>query len=362
MSGEGCDKRSLSSEDFSLVNRVAARVGRTAPTPRLRLVREAAGATPRETRAARPGALAEFVGQESVTFNLTVECEAAAMDERLPDHILLEGPAGLGKTSLAKCVAARLGVRFVEIPATSLGKVGDVANALARIGESEDGPAVVFVDEVHAVCKKGQLLLLSALEDGWFQPSGAERVELAEFCMIAATTNPGLLERPLRERFGIREVLDYYDEETLQRIVQHHAAAQELELDEDAAYLIAAVGRGTPRVAAALLRRVAVFARVGGEAVITAECAEEALERLGIDDYGLDPQDRAMLGVLCEQSAPVGVAALAARLGTDEDSITQREPYLLRSGMLRRTGRGRVAAKAAYRALGLKPPVWVPAT
>lgn len=337
----------------------AARVGMPAPKPRLRVVgedeREAV-----ETRTARPEALEEFIGQESVTFNLTVECEAAAMDDRLPDHILLEGPAGLGKTSLAKCVAARLGVRFVEIPATSLDKVSDVANALARIGEPEDGPAVVFCDEVHGVCKKGQLLLLSALEDGWFQPAGAERMELAPFCMIGATTNPGLLSRPLRERFGIRETLDYYTEASLQCIVQRYAEQQDVKLEDDAAYLIAAVGRGTPRVATALVRRVAVFTKVGGEPVITAEGAQEALERLGVDDYGLDRQDRALLTALCGQSAPVGVAPLAAMLGTDEDSITQREPFLLRSGMLRRTGRGRVATKAAYRALGVKAPVWTP--
>jgi Holliday junction DNA helicase RuvB len=345
---------------MALLDQVAARVGRAAPAPRLRVVQEGERAAVHEERTARPEALEEFIGQESVTFNLTVECEAAAMDGRLPDHILLEGPAGLGKTSLAKCVAARLGVRFVEIPATSLEKVRDVANALARIGEPEDGPAVVFVDEVHGVCKKGQLLLLSALEDGWFQPSGAERVELPEFCMIAATTNPGLLSRPLRERFGIREALDYYDEATLQLIVQHHATAQNVDLDDDAAYLIAAVGRGTPRVASALLRRIAVFTKVGGATVVTAEYAQEALERLGIDDNGLDPQDRALLGALCGQSTPIGVQALAAQLGTDEDSITQKEPYLLRSGLIRRTGRGRVATKQAYRALGQTAPVWTP--
>jgi Holliday junction DNA helicase RuvB len=327
----------------------------------LRVVGDDEQAPVETTRTARPQALDEFIGQRSAVYNLRVECMAAEMDEKLPDHILLEGPPGLGKTSLAKCVAKRLGVRFVEIPATSLDKVNEVANALASIGEPDDGPCVVFVDEIHGVCKKGQLLLLSALEDGWFQPSGAERFVLAPFCMVAATTNPGKLDRPLRERFGIRETLDYYSESDLEQVVKRYADEQNIKLDDDAAYLIAAVGRGTPRVATALLRRVAVFARVGGEEVITADGAQEALNQLGIDDYGLDPQDRAIMTALCEQSRPVGIEPLAAMLGTDNDSITQREPYLLRCGALRRSGRGRVLTKQGYRMLGKKPPVWTPA-
>ena len=344
---------------MGLIDRVGAKVKMVPPTPRLRVVRDDEKVE-HETWTARPEALSEFIGQQSVTFNLTVECEAAVMDQRLPDHILLEGPAGLGKTSLAKCVAARLGVRFVEIPATSLDKVNDVATALAKIGTPEDGPCVVFVDEVHAVCRKGQLLLLSSLEDGWFQPSGAQRFELAEFCMIGATTNPGLLPAPLRDRFGIREVLDYYDDADMERIAQRYADHKGIEMEDGVAYLVAAVGRQTPRVANKLLRRIGVFAKVAGGEKITGDDALEALTRLGIDDYGLDRQDRALLELLCGQPAPVGLATLADMLGTDEDSITQREPYLLRRGFLRRTGRGRVATRDAHRALGKKTPVWTP--
>jgi Holliday junction DNA helicase RuvB len=345
----------------ALLDDVSARIGVSAPKPRLHVVQEDEQPTVENTRTARPTALSDFIGQESVVYNLAVECAAAEMDQRLPDHILLEGPAGLGKTSLARCVAARLGVRFVEIPATSLDKVNEVASQLAKIGEPEDGPCVVFCDEIHGVCKKGQLLLLSALEDGWFQPSGAQRFELAPFCMVAATTNPGLLSRPLRERFGIRETLDYYANTEMEQIIARYAEKQGIALEDGVAALIAEVGRGTPRVATALVRRVAVFARVGGAETITVEGAREILDkRLGIDKYGLDAQDRALLTALCNQDRPIGIDPLAALLGTDPDSITQREPYLLRCGALRRSGRGRVLTRQGYRMLGKKSPVWLP--
>jgi Holliday junction DNA helicase RuvB len=348
---------------MTLLGSVSERIGMSAPKPRLRVVQENERPAPNAaaTRTARPEALGKFIGQSSVVFNLMVECEAATMEQRLPDHILLEGPAGLGKTSLARCVAERLGMRFVEIPATSLDKVNEVANALAKIGEPEDGPAVVFVDEIHGVCKKGQLLMLSALEDGWFQPSGAQRFDLAPFCMIAATTNPGLLSRPLRERFGIHEALTYYSLTEMTRIIRRYADKQGVKLGVGAAALIASVGRGTPRVATALLRRIAVFAKVGGVEVVTVAGAREALERLGIDDYGLDNQDRTILRALLNQSRPIGVEALAALLGIDNDAITQREPYLLRCGAMQRSGRGRVLTRKGYRMLGETAPVWIPA-
>ncbi len=345
---------------MSLLDRVSKQVGMPTPRPALRIVAEHERPA-QVTRTARPEALAEFIGQVDTVFNLMVTTEAALMDGRLPDHILLEGPAGLGKTSLARCLAERLGARFLEVPATSLDKVGSVASALAAIGEPGDGPCVVFIDEIHGVCKKGQLLLLSALEDGWFQPTGCERIELAEFCMVGATTNPGLLSRPLKERFTVAERLDYYSDDEIAAIVGRYAGQANLTVEAGVAELIATVGRGVPRVATALLRRVAVFSRVGGTDTVTVSDAGEALERLGIDEHGLDRQDRAMLAALCGQSAPVGVEALAAQLGTDADSITAREPYLLRTGLLRRSSRGRVATRQGYRALGLKAPVWVPA-
>jgi holliday junction DNA helicase RuvB len=348
---------------MALLDSVSERIGMSAPKPRLRVVHkdERPATSSTDSRTARPEALAAFIGQCSVTFNLMVECEAATMEQRLPDHILLEGPAGLGKTSLARCVAERLGMRFVEIPATSLDKVNEVANQLARIGEPQDGPAVVFVDEIHGVCKKGQLLMLSALEDGWFQPSGAQRFDLAPFCMIAATTNPGLLSRPLRERFGVREALTYYGLTEMVRIVRRYAEKQGIKLGVGATALIASVGRGTPRVATALMRRIAVFAKVGGVDVITVDGAREALERLGIDEHGLDAPDRSILRALLNQSRPVGLPTLATILGIDNDAITQREPYLMRSGAMMQSGRGRVLTRKGYRMLGETAPLWIPA-
>lgn len=343
---------------MGLLDRVSANVGMAAP--RLRVVQDR---EPKkgDARTERPETLETFIGQESVTFNLAVECQDATDSKRLPDHILLEGPPGLGKTSLAQCVANRLGARFVEIPATALDKVNEVAKALATIGEPEDGPCVVFVDEIHGVCKKGQLLMLSALEDGWFQPSGAtEPYVLAPFCMIGATTNPGLLSRPMRERFGIRETLEYYEDAEIAEIIQRYADKTETQLSEGVADSVAAVSRQTPRIATSLLRRVAVFSRVAGEDRLTVEGVREIFERLGIDQYGLDKQDRALLKALCGQTRPVGLRTLATLLGTDEDAVTQREPYLLRAGVLRQDGRGRIATKKGYRAVGKLAPVWTP--
>lgn len=346
---------------MGLMDDVSTRLGIAAPAPRFRVVSEDERAqSSADIRNARPEALAEFIGQRGAVFNLSVECAAAEMDGKLPDHILLEGPPGLGKTSLAQCVAARLGVRFVEIPGTALVKVNDAAAALARIGERGDGPALVFVDEIHVICKKAQVLLLSALEDGWFQPSGAERIELAPFCMIAASTNPGLLDRPVLDRFGIREALDYYPAEVLEAIVVRYAAAQGVALGEGAAALIASVGRGTPRVANSLFRRIAVFARVAGLECVSADIVRAALGQLGIDEFGMEAKDRAILRALFGQSTPVGIETLAARLETDAETVKSREGYLMRLGLLRRSGRGRIATKGAYRALGEIPPVWVP--
>lgn len=373
----------------ALMEQISNKMGVATPPPRLRVVKEneRAQATHLEVRNARPEALASFIGQPEVVFNLNVECTAAEMErarleaEReegdtapvsgwLPSHMLLEGPPGLGKTSLARCVADRLGVRFVEIPGTALLKVNDAAAALAKIGQPDDGPAVVFMDEIHIICKKAQVLLLSALEDGWFQPSGAERFELAEFCLIAASTNPGKLDRPVLDRFGVREALDYYPvalepeegprEPVLEAIVARYAESQGVRLGEGVAQRVAEVGRGTPRVANSLMRRVAVFAQVAGLEVVSMEMVEAALEQLGIDELGMEEKDRKILRALMHQAHPIGIEALAAILETDDESVKSREGYLIRMGLLRRSGRGRIATKLAYKAMGEIPPVWVP--
>lgn len=345
---------------MTLLATVSERIGR--PVPRLRVVKaNDKPATEPATRTARPEALDAFIGQSSVVFNLTVECMAAEMENRLPDHILLEGPAGLGKTSLARCIAERLGVRFVEIPGTALTKVDAAANAIARIGEPSDGPCIAFIDEVHDTCKKAQTLLLSALEDHWIQPAGAERLDLAPFCCIGATTNPGQLSRALRDRFTVREALDFYPVNEVELIVKRYAEHQRIALDDDAVHLIASVGRGTPRVANGLVRRVAAFGRVAGADIITGEMTAEALDRLGIDEHGLEPQDRKIMQALVGQTRAVGLETMSAMLNVDNDAITNREPFMLRVKVLSRTRGGRVLTRAGYRALGETAPVWVPA-
>jgi Holliday junction DNA helicase RuvB len=309
-----------------------------------------------------PTALASFIGQSDVTFNLTVECEAAERDGRMPDHILLEGPAGLGKTRLARAVAARYGYRVVEIPATALGNVKDTANALVAIGSPDDGPAVVVVDEIHGVVKKGQPLFLSAMTEGWIQPSGAkDKIFLAPFIMIGATTNPGQLSRPMMERFTVRESLDFYSAEEIEQIIRVYADAEGYVIDETAVRLIAAVGRGTPRIVCGLVRRIARFAQVADQDVIDRDVTEFALERLGIDQYGLEPMDRKILKALCDTSVPTGLETLAAMIGVENDAVKNREWYLLRLGMVRRPRGGRVATKLGYRALNLDAPITAPA-
>ena len=341
---------------MALMERISDALAMPAPKPRhLRVVAEAAPVTPEANRQA----LAEFIGQRQAVFNLSVEIAAAELDGKLPAHILLEGPAGLGKTTMARLIADRLGIRFVEIPATALTKVNDVARALEKIGEPADGPCAVFVDEIHGTCAKGELLLLSALQEGWIQPSGVDRLTLAPFVMIGATTNPGALTRPLRERFGIREALDFYAEAELAQVIAANAVEHGIGLEDGVADILATVGRGTPRVANALLRRVAAFSRVAGSDAVTGDDLLEALDHLGVDDYGLEPLDRRIMTVLAGQSGAVGIDALGAQLGLDNDAITSREPYMLRCGAIRRTGRGRVLTRAGYRMLGMNP-VWVP--
>lgn len=350
---------------MAMLAQVSSNIGRSTPPPRLRVVREADTIAEPATRTFRPDALSSFIGQSSVTYNLQVACAAAAIDGELPDHILLEGPAGLGKTSLAKCVAECLGVRCVEIPATAMTKINDAACALAKIGEPADGPCVVFMDEIHGVCKKAQTLLLSALEDGFIQPSGmAERLVLAPFVMIGATTNPGQLSRPLLDRFTIREALDYYDQPELEQIITRYAEHCGLAMDTDAVTAVANVGRGTPRVANGIVRRVATMAKVAGTTDIAGEDITDptqgVLARLGIDEHGLESQDRKILTALAGQSRPVGLDMLANMLGIENDAVKNRESYLLRSRLISCTKGGRVLTRSGYRAIGETAPVWMP--
>lgn len=347
---------------MGLMDRITAQTGVSAPQPRrLRVVTEAERQAP-VTRTSRPEELATFVGQGDTVFALSVLAEDALMTGQVPDHVLLTGPPGTGKTSLSRALAAKLGYRFVEAPASSLQRVNDVAAALSEIGEVGGEPVLMFVDELHSMSKKGITILLSAMEDRFFQVGGSERIELAEFVLVAASSNPGQLPKALRDRFAVVEQLGYYETDEIATILRRYADQQSIKLEDGVADLIAGVGRGVPRIASGLLRRVATFSRVGGAESVTLEDATEALERLGVDPAtGLERPDRAFLEALAGQSTPVGLAALAATLDTDTDTLEMLEGYLLRSGWLRRTSRGRVLSRSGYKAIGQRSPIWTPA-
>lgn len=346
-----------------MLDAVSARIGM--PTPVLRVVgdheRVAADVGPVET-------FESFIGQDRLRYNLKTECVAATMDDRVPNHILLEGPPGLGKTRLARCIAGETGLRVVEIPATALTNVRDAVNAIGSIGSPEDGPCVVIIDEIHDACAKAQTLLLTALQDGFIQPSGDARRELAPFCAVGCTTNPGKLQRALRDRFTVRESLGFYSKPDMVLILRRYAEDNDITIDDRSIEFIANVGRDTPRVAIGVLRRVAVFARVSGEDITGEGTAKVLWEALGIDEYGLDTFDRDILKALVGQSTPIGIDALAARLIVENDAVVNREPFLMRAGATARVRGGRALTKFGYRVYNasapdgeqVPAPPWVP--
>lgn len=348
-----------------MLEAVSERIG--FPTPALRVVGDDERAP---VVSGSSDTFDSFVGQKRVKYNLRTECVAAVMDQRVPNHVLLEGPPGLGKTRLARCMGVEAGLRVVEIPATALSNVRDAANAIANIGTVEDGPCLVIIDEIHDACAKAQTLLLTALQDGYVQPSGAPRRELAQFAAVGCTTNPGKLQRALRDRFTVRESLSFYSKPEMVQILREHADRESVTIDDKAIELIANVGRDTPRIAIGLFTRVTVFARVSGEDTITGDGTAEVLwNALGIDEYGLEPFDRDILGALIGQSSPIGIEALSARLVVDSDAVVNREPYLMRVGALARVRGGRAATRFGYRVWNasadsdqrVPAPIWVPA-
>jgi Holliday junction DNA helicase RuvB len=307
------------------------------PPPRLHVVKDSEP-TISTDKNERPETFEDFIGQETVRYNLATTCNYALKKNVVPDHILLAGPPGLGKTSLAKAAATKLGWRYIEIPATALDNIKAVASQLARIGEFEDGPCVVFIDEIQVLCKKGMTLLLSALQEGWFQVSGSKPFYLAPFVLIAATTNPGKLDRPLKDRFGVQETLEFYELDEMVKIINRYADRVGIELKEGAAEVIANVGRETPRIATALLRRVITMCDVA-ESDITEQNTLDALKQIGVDQHGLTKPDRALITALCGNSRPIGLIALASLLNTDNDTVTELEPYLQRKGFIEREDR-----------------------
>jgi Holliday junction DNA helicase RuvB len=313
-------------------------------------------------RSLRPQMLEDFVGQRAVKEQLGVFIAAARGRGEALDHLLLAGPPGLGKTSLAQIVAHELEVPFVQTAGPALERKGDVASFLTAL----EPRSVFFVDEIHRLPRALEETFYPAMEDRKLpitvgQGAGARVVtlDLPEFTLIGATTRAGLLTTPLRDRFGVTHRLDLYDEEDLAEIVRRSAGILDVEIDERGACAIARRSRGTPRVANRLLKRVRDYAEVRHGGHIDEEIAAGALDMLEVDDAGLDRLDREILRAICEKfgGGPVGLSTLSVAVAEESDTIEDvYEPYLLQRGYLKRTPRGRVATPAAFEHLGLPLP------
>jgi Holliday junction DNA helicase RuvB len=313
-------------------------------------------------RSLRPRRLDDFVGQASLREQLAVAIEAAAARNDALDHLLLAGPPGLGKTSLAQIVAAELDVPFVQTAGPALERKGDVAAFLTAL----EPRSVFFVDEIHRLPRTLEETFYPAMEDRRLpitvgQGAGARVVtlDLPPFTLVGATTRTGLLTTPLRDRFGIQARLEHYAADELAAIVRRSAGILGIEIDEHGAQAIAARSRGTPRVANRLLKRVRDYAEVRMDGVLNARAARGALELLEVDERGLDRLDREILRAICLKfdGGPVGLSTLAVAVGEEQDTIEDvYEPYLLQEGLLMRTPRGRCATAAAFEHLGIDPP------
>lgn len=313
-------------------------------------------------RSLRPRRLEDFIGQEALREQLQVAIEAASARGEALDHLLLAGPPGLGKTSLAQIVAAELDVPFVQTAGPALERKGDIAAFLTAL----EPRSVFFVDEIHRLPRTLEETFYPAMEDRRLpitvgQGAGARVVtlELPQFTLVGATTRTGLLTTPLRDRFGIQSRLEPYAAAELARIVRRSAGILEIELEDSGAAAIAERSRGTPRVANRLLKRVRDFAEVRMEGVVSAQAAQAALEMLEVDAIGLDRLDREILRAICVkfEGGPVGLSTLAVAVGEEQDTIEDvYEPYLLTQGLIKRTPRGRAATAAAFVHLGLEPP------
>ncbi len=313
-------------------------------------------------RSLRPRRLDEFVGQRALRAQLSVAIEAAAARGEALDHLLLAGPPGLGKTSLAQIVASELDVPFVQTAGPALERKGDIAAFLTAL----EPRSVFFVDEIHRLPRALEETFYPAMEDRRLpitvgQGAGARVVtlDLPPFTLVGATTRNGLLTTPLRDRFGIQARLEHYDTQELTAIVKRSAGILEIEIDDAGARALAARSRGTPRVANRLLKRARDYAEVRMDGVLSAAAADAALDLLEVDALGLERLDREILRAICQKfdGGPVGLSTLAVAVGEEQDTIEDvYEPHLLRLGLLKRTPRGRTATNAAFEHLGVEPP------
>ena len=312
--------------------------------------------------ALRPKTLVEFVGQAAAKDNLQVFIESAKMRREAMDHVLFFGPPGLGKTTLAQIIARELGVNFRATSGPVIAKAGDLAALLTNLEHGD----VLFIDEIHRLNPVVEEVLYPAMEDraldlmiGEGPSARSVRIDLPPFTLIGATTRQGLLQTPLRDRFGIPVRLQFYSVEELERVVARGASLMGIGIDKGGATEIARRSRGTPRVAGRLLRRVRDFAQVAGAEKITQGIADNALTRLEVDKIGLDLQDRRYLTMIADiyKGGPVGVETLAAGLSEPRDTIEEViEPYLIQLGMIARTARGRCLNDRGWQHLGLTPP------
>lgn len=310
----------------------------------------------------RPSQLTDYVGQEKIKENLNIFIAAAKMREESLDHVLFYGPPGLGKTTLANIIAGEMGANLKSTSGPVIEKTGDLAALLTNLKKGD----VLFIDEIHRLSNVIEEILYSAMEDykldimiGQGPSARSIKLELPPFTLVGATTRAGLLTSPLRDRFGVVHRLDYYNEKELETILTRSAGILEIDIVPEGANEIARRSRGTPRIANRLLRRVRDYAQVKADGIITREVANDALEMMEVDGKGLDKMDHKLLLAMIEKysGGPVGIENLAASISEEKDTIEDvLEPYLIQTGFIQRTPRGRVATPLAYKHFNKLPP------